>query len=63
MGRSCSAPSKACRRQAEPVEVPGADGIGEARVDVDYRMTCERDAGGTLVLRVVGKHDQALKRP
>ena len=35
----------------------------EARVDVDYRMNYERDAEDTLVLRVVGKHAEALKKP
>jgi len=32
-------------------------------VDSDYRFTYERDADDTLVLRVVGKHDEALKKP
>jgi mRNA interferase RelE/StbE len=47
--------------QTKPIQ--GAPGIYEARVDVDYRMTYERDADDTLVLRVVGKHDEALKNP
>ena len=45
--------------QTKPVQ--GAAGIFEARIDLDYRMTYERGADDTLVLRVVGKHDQALK--
>ena len=47
--------------QTKPIQ--GAAGIYEARVDMDYRMTYERDADDTLVLRVVGKHDQALRNP
>ena len=47
--------------QSKPIQ--GAPGIYEARVDIDYRMTYERDADDTLVLRVVGKHDEALKNP
>lgn len=47
--------------QTKPIQ--GADGLYEARVDIDYRMTYERDAKDTLVLRVVAKHDQALKKP
>jgi len=47
--------------QTKPIQ--GAPGIYAARVDSDYRMTYERDADNTLVLRVVGKHDEALKKP
>ena len=47
--------------QTKPIQ--GAPGIYEARVDADYRMTYERAADDTLVLRVVGKHDEALKNP
>jgi len=47
--------------QTKPIQ--GADGIFEARVDIDYRMTYEREADDTLVIRVVGKHDDALKNP
>ena len=43
--------------------IQGAEGIYEARVDIDYRMTYERDAEDTLILRVVGKHDEALRNP
>lgn len=47
--------------QTKPIQ--GAPGIIEARVDIDYRMTYEPDVDDTLVLRVVGKHDEALKKP
>ncbi|OGO71667.1 MAG: hypothetical protein A2Z49_09735 [Chloroflexi bacterium RBG_19FT_COMBO_56_12] len=43
--------------------IQGAPGIYEARVDINYRMTYERQADDTLVLRVVGRHDRALKKP
>ena len=45
--------------QSKPVQ--GAQGIFEARVDRDYRMTYERLPDDTLLLRVVARHDQALK--
>lgn len=47
--------------QTKPLQ--GAPGIYEARVDLDYRLTCERESDDTLVLRVVGKHDEAQKKP
>ena len=47
--------------QTKPVQ--GTMGIFEARVDINYRFTYERDADDTLVLRVVGKHEDALKKP
>jgi addiction module RelE/StbE family toxin len=47
--------------QTKPIQ--GAPGIYEARVDVDYRLTYEWDAEDTLVLRVVGKHDETIKKP
>jgi mRNA-degrading endonuclease RelE of RelBE toxin-antitoxin system len=47
--------------QTRPVQ--GAAGIYEARIDRDYRMTYEREADDTLLLRVVAKHDQARKHP
>jgi mRNA interferase RelE/StbE len=47
--------------QTKPIQ--GVPGIYEARVDRDYRLTYERDADDTLVLRVVGKHDETLKKP
>ena len=47
--------------QTKPVQ--GADGIYEARIDIDYRMTYERQADDTLVLRVVSEQDESLKKP
>jgi addiction module RelE/StbE family toxin len=47
--------------QTKPIQ--GAMGIFEARIDLDYRLTYEREADDTLVLRVVGKHDETLKKP
>ena len=47
--------------QTKPIR--GAPGIYEARVDLDYRMTYERAEDDTLVLRVVGRHNEALKKP
>ena len=47
--------------QTKPIQ--GAPGIYEARVDKDYRMTYESDTDDTLVMRVVGLHDEALKKP
>lgn len=44
--------------QSKPIQ--GAPGIYEARVDIHYRMTYEREAEDTLVMRVVGRHDDAL---
>jgi mRNA-degrading endonuclease RelE of RelBE toxin-antitoxin system len=45
----------------KPIE--GAPGIYEARVDQNYRLTYQRLPGDELLLRVVGKHDETLKRP
>jgi mRNA-degrading endonuclease RelE of RelBE toxin-antitoxin system len=45
----------------KPIE--GAPGIYEARVDQNYRLTYQRLPGDVLLLRVVGKHDDALKNP
>ena len=47
--------------QTKPIR--GAAGIYEARIDRDYRMTYEREAGDTLLLREVGKHEETLKNP
>lgn len=47
--------------RSKPIE--GAPGIYEARVDRQYRLTCERLPGDVLRLRVVGVHDEALKNP
>ena len=46
--------------QTKPIE--GAPGLYEARVDLAYRLTFER-AGNALRIRVVGKHDDVLKKP
>jgi len=46
--------------QAKPLQ--GTNGIYEARVDLNYRLTYERLPGDILLLRVVAKHDEALKR-
>ena len=46
--------------QTKPIQ--GATGLFEARVDIDYRLTYERDEDDTLVLRVVAKHDKTLKK-
>ena len=43
--------------------IVGAKGLFEARVDQKYRLTYERLAGDVLRVRVVGKHDEALKKP
>jgi len=47
--------------QTKPIQ--GAPGIYEARVDIDYRLTYERDEDDTLILRVVARHDKALRNP
>ncbi|PKO08667.1 MAG: hypothetical protein CVU40_14520 [Chloroflexi bacterium HGW-Chloroflexi-2] len=47
--------------QTKPIQ--GTNGIFEARVDINYRHTYERLPGDTLLLRVVAKYDDALKKP
>ena len=47
--------------QTKPIQ--GARGVYEVRIDREYRMTYERDADDTLVLRAVGMHDEALRNP
>ena len=47
--------------QTKPIQ--GISGIYEARVDQDYRLTYARETDDTLLLRVVAKHDDALKNP
>lgn len=47
--------------RSKPIQ--GAPGIYEARIDRDYRLTYERLPDDILRLRVVGKHDEALKNP
>ena len=43
--------------------VQGTSGIWEARVDIRYRMTFEFSGSDTIFLRVIGDHDEALRRP
>ena len=47
--------------QSKPIR--GARGLYEARVDRFYRLTYERLPGDVLRLRVVGRHDEALRGP
>jgi mRNA-degrading endonuclease RelE of RelBE toxin-antitoxin system len=47
--------------QTKPIQ--GTNVIFEARVDINYRHTYERLPGDTLLLRVVAKYDDALKKP
>jgi mRNA-degrading endonuclease RelE of RelBE toxin-antitoxin system len=47
--------------QTKPIQ--GTNGIYEARVDQNYHMTYERLPGDILLLRVVAKHAEALKKP
>ena len=44
-------------------KIQGVRGIYEARIDRNYRMTYERLGDDVIRLRVVGKHDDALKNP
>ena len=43
--------------------IVGAKGLFEARVDQKYRLTYEHLPNDVLQIRVVGKHDEALKKP
>jgi mRNA interferase RelE/StbE len=47
--------------QTKPIQ--GVYGIYEARVDLNYRLTYERLPGDILLLRVVARHDEAIKNP
>lgn len=47
--------------QTKPVG--GVQGIYEARVDLKMRLTYERLADDTLLIRTIGSHDEALKNP
>jgi mRNA interferase RelE/StbE len=47
--------------QTKPIQ--GTNGIYEARIDLNYRLTYERLPDDTLLLRVVAKHDEALRKP
>jgi mRNA-degrading endonuclease RelE of RelBE toxin-antitoxin system len=42
--------------------IQGTDGIWEARVDYSYRLSFEI-VDETIYLRVVGNHDDVLKKP
>ena len=42
--------------------IKGTKGLWEARADLHYRLTFEMTAD-TIYLRVVGHHDEVLKRP
>lgn len=46
--------------QVKPIK--GIKGLWEARVDLHYRMSFEL-LGKTIYLRVVGHHDDVLRRP
>ncbi|MBI3997160.1 MAG: hypothetical protein HY352_05825 [Candidatus Omnitrophica bacterium] len=43
-------------------KIQGTRAIWESRVDLQYRLTFEL-VGETVYLRVVGNHDEVLKRP
>lgn len=47
--------------RSKPIQ--GARGIFEASPDMHYRLTYERLPGDVLRLRVVGPHNEALKKP
>jgi addiction module RelE/StbE family toxin len=47
--------------QTKPIK--GIKGIFEARVDQNYRLTYQRLEGDVLLLRVVVRHDETLKKP
>ena len=47
--------------RSKPIQ--GAPGIFEATVNMQYRLTCERLDGDIIRLRVIDKHDKALKNP
>lgn len=46
--------------QVKPIK--GTKGLWEARVDLHYRLSFE-SVGDTIYLRVVGHHDDVLRRP
>ncbi len=46
--------------RSKPVQ--GAKGIYEASLDMHYRLTYERLPEDVLLLRIVGLHDEALKK-
>jgi mRNA interferase RelE/StbE len=43
--------------------IRGMQGIFEARVDLKIRLTYERLADDTLLIRTIGSHDETLKKP
>jgi len=43
--------------------IKGAPGIFEASIDMNLRITFERLPGDVLRLRVIAKHDEALRNP
>lgn len=47
--------------QGKPIQ--GVEGLYEARIDLDYRLTYERLEGDVLLLRVVARHDEAIRNP
>jgi len=44
-------------------KIKGTQSIFEARVNNSYRLTFEFGEGHEIILRVVGKHNSALKMP
>jgi len=47
--------------QTKPIH--GVQGVYEARVDQNYRITYERLPGNMVRMRTVGKHDETLRHP
>ena len=43
-------------------KIKGTKGIWEARIDIHYRISFEI-IGDTIFLRVIGNHDEVLKKP
>lgn len=56
LARNIYHPSLQCKK------IRGSEGIFEVRIDLRYRMTFEV-LGETILLRVVGNHDEVLKSP
>ncbi|MEE4358258.1 MAG: hypothetical protein V2I97_17445 [Desulfococcaceae bacterium] len=51
-----------CYPSLHTKKIKGREGIWEARIDLHYRMTFEI-VEDTIMLRVVGNHDEVLKNP
>ncbi len=51
-----------CYPSLHTKKIKGREGIWEARIDLHYRMTFEI-IEDTIMLRVVGNHDEVLKNP